>query len=200
MVLSNSQSIVSYFADIELAIKTVEQNKFEEVIKCIVSATISQHRIWIIGNGGSAATASHFAADLMRQTNQRKIKVRAICLSESTARITAIGNDYTFDDIFARQIWSLADKEDVIISLSASGNSPNLVEGIRRAKAMGLRTISFVGFQGGVLKAESELVLHFPTTVGAYEIAEDTHSIVCHYIAMQVRRRIEDYANSTNFS
>jgi D-sedoheptulose 7-phosphate isomerase len=200
MVLGNSQSLVSYFSDIGFALSPVEQNRIEEVIDCIVSSTISQNRIWIIGNGGSAATASHFAADLMRQTNQKKFKVRASCLSESTAKITAIGNDYSFDDIFARQIWSLADKSDVMISLSASGNSPNLVQGIRRAKAMELTTISFVGFQGGVLKRESDIVLHFPTNVGAYEIAEDAHSIVCHYIAMQVRRRLEDYANSSNFN
>ena len=195
MELIDSSVFSSYLSEVNFAVNTVNQEKILEVIDCMTRATINQGRLWIIGNGGSSATASHFAADLMRQSNQEVYKVRASCLSESTARVTAIGNDYEFEEIFARQIWSLANEGDVLCLLSASGNSQNLVRGVRTAKSMGIETIALVGFEGGALKKESDLYLHFRTQVGSYEIAEDAQSIACHFIAMNVRNQLDIVAS-----
>jgi D-sedoheptulose 7-phosphate isomerase len=193
MVRASEESINLYIAEVSSAIATVDSWEIERIIDCLVSLTITGKRIWIIGNGGSSATASHFAADLMRGlSDHQKYKIRATCLSESAARVTAIGNDFSFEEIFDRQIRSLASEGDILFLLSASGNSPNLIQGLRRAKEMNINTLSMVGFRGGVLKQESDICLHTVTEVGAYEIAEDSHSILCHYIAMNVRRRLDE--------
>ena len=180
-----------YYTQVTSALRSVAQEKIDKVIDLIVKSVISDQRIWIAGNGGSSATASHFAADLMRPGQQEKYWVKAISLSESTPRVTAIGNDFSFEEVFGRQIKSLASSNDLLVLLSASGNSPNLIRCLRTANEMKVLTLSLVGFQGGVLKAESQHCLHFPTDSGAYEVAEDAHSIMCHYIAMMVRARLE---------
>ena len=186
-----TSSLDAYHTQVALALQSVAQKDIDEVIESIFRTVVSNQVIWIVGNGGSSATASHFAADLMRPVNQQKYRVRAMSLGESIPRVTAIGNDFSFEEVFERQVKSLASSNDLLILLSASGNSPNLVRGIRQAKEMKLLTISLVGFQGGILKSESHHALHFKTDLGAYEAAEDAQSIVCHYIAMTVRAKLE---------
>ena len=185
------RSLDSYAREVASALCSVSEKKIDEMVNCLVAASIQNKKIWIIGNGGSAATASHFAADLMRKNDRVSYKVRAICLSESSTRVTAIGNDFGFERIFERQVHDLAEEGDVLIALSASGNSPNLINGVSQAKKMGLRVLSMVGFEGGSLKAQSDFCAHFITKNGEYEIAEDAHSISCHYIAMSVRSQLE---------
>lgn len=185
------QSLDNYVREVGSALSTVSQKIIQEVINSIVVASIKNKRIWIIGNGGSSATASHFAADLMRKNNERHYKVRAICLSESSSRVTAIGNDFGFETIFERQVCDLADEGDVLIALSASGNSPNLIKCALQAKNMGLKLLTMVGFEGGSLKELSDVCVHVITKTGDYEIAEDAHSISCHYIAQSVRSQLE---------
>lgn len=185
------QEMNSYHKEVSSALESVSQSDLNRVINRIAKTVVSANRIWIAGNGGSSATASHFSADLMRSGIQKKYYVRAISLSESTARVTAIGNDYSYDEIFERQILSHASANDLLILLSASGNSQNLIRGLRAAKELEIQSISFVGFDGGILKKESDLFLHFSTNVGAYEVAEDAHSLACHYIAMNVRAQLD---------
>jgi len=185
------QSLKTYAEGVLLALDSETQARIEEVIYCLINATLAEKRIWIIGNGGSSATASHFSADLMRQSLQEKFKVRATSLSESLTRITALGNDYGFEVIFENQIQKLADEGDVLVLLSASGKSLNLIKALHCAKGLGLKTVSLVGFQGGALKQESDICLHFLTKEGAYETAEDSQSIVCHYIAINVRQGLD---------
>jgi D-sedoheptulose 7-phosphate isomerase len=191
VIAKSIPSLDNYHTQVALALKSVAQEDIDEVIESIIRTVVSNQVIWIVGNGGSSATASHFAADLMRPGNQEKYRVRAMSLGESIPRVTAIGNDFSFEEVFERQIRGFASSNDLLILLSASGNSPNLIRGIRRAKEMKLLTISLVGFQGGILKSESHNTLHFKTDLGAYEAAEDAHSIVCHYIAMTVRAKLE---------
>jgi D-sedoheptulose 7-phosphate isomerase len=180
-----------YMKELTLSISTVSQQEINLAIDKILDTAIYGRRIWVIGNGGSAATASHFAADLMRPTKQNKYRVMATSLAESSIRITAIGNDYGFEKSFDYQIGNLASSGDLLVVLSASGRSSNLVNGVNRAKTMEVETISMVGFDGGFLKKLTGLSLHFETTDGAYEIAEDCHSLICHYIARSVRLSLE---------
>ena len=191
---SNLSNLTKYANEVTSALSSVSDNDIEEVIECIISASIKTKKIWIIGNGGSSATASHFAADLMRRNNQEIFRIRASSLSESSSRLTAIGNDFAFEDIFEVQIQDLAGEGDILIALSASGNSPNLIKGVLRAKEMKLKVISMVGFDGGKLKNQSDISLHYVTDIGSYEIAEDAHSLTCHYIANRVRGKLEEIA------
>ena len=183
---------------VALALASVSQKDIDKAIERILSAVVANQRIWIIGNGGSSATASHFAADLMRRGRQEKYRVRATSLTESSARLTAIGNDYSFGEVFERQIWNLACEHDLLILLSASGNSANLIQGLRRSHEIKMTTLSLVGFDGGILKKESQQCLHYRTEKDAYEVAEDSHSIACHYIAMCVRSKLENLASTEN--
>lgn len=184
-------SLKSYANKIALGLSGEVEMNLGAAVSVIVSATKSNNRIWIIGNGGSAATASHFATDLMRVTKQRFYRVRAASLAESNSQITAIGNDFDYSEIFQRQIWNLCGAGDVLVTISASGNSQNLVKGCELAEEMGLRTIAIVGFDGGQLRKKSQLVIHCETKNGEYEVAEDCHSIVCHFIAMNVRQELD---------
>jgi D-sedoheptulose 7-phosphate isomerase len=180
-----------YLKELNKSISTVSQEEIDLVIEKIVSIVQHGRRIWAIGNGGSAATASHFVADLMRPTNQKRYRVMATSLAESSIRISAIGNDYGFEKSFEYQLSNLAGSGDLLVVMSASGRSPNLINGVNFAKGMGVETISMVGFDGGSIKRLTELCLHFQTVIGAYEIAEDCHSLICHYIAKNVRLVLE---------
>jgi len=146
-------------------------------------------KIWVAGNGGSAATASHFATDLSRCTNSVGTPVKGISLCDNSSLITAIGNDFGFDLIFSKQLSNLADIGDLLIVLSASGNSRNLLLAMEWAKANGLKTLAMTGFDGGRARALSDVSLHLPTAVGDYGVAEDAHSILCHFISSQFRNK-----------
>lgn len=171
---------------------SVSKEKIDLVIGRLVAAAKTGNRIWLIGNGGSAATATHFAADLMRPLKNKKYKVRACSLSDNGIAISAIGNDFKFEDIFVKQIANLASVGDILFAISASGNSMNLIKSVELARDLKMFTISMVGFKGGTLKSICDNSLHFQTKVGEYEIAEDSHSIASHYIAMEVRRHLNE--------
>lgn len=143
--------------------------------------------IWIAGNGGSAATASHFATDLSRGINSSGAPVKGISLCDNSGLITAIGNDFGFDDVFLRQLTNLSQPGDLLVVITASGNSPNLVKAIEWANANGVKTLSLTGFEGGKARRISDYSIHVPTEVGDYGVAEDSHSILCHFISAQMR-------------
>jgi D-sedoheptulose 7-phosphate isomerase len=132
--------------------------------------------IYIAGNGGSASTASHLANDLMSRG------YKAISLCDSTSNITRIGNDRGYDYIFSDQLKVLFEEGDVLIVISASGNSTNLINAVNYASSIGY-TISIVGFDGGKLMDMCDVSMLTPTKVGMYEYAEDMHLKVCHVIA-----------------
>jgi D-sedoheptulose 7-phosphate isomerase len=139
--------------------------------------------IFLAGNGGSAATASHWANDLGKATKHPAARpIRVISLSDHTPWFTALANDEGYDRVFSGQLENFAQPGDVLVVLSASGNSPNLVEAVRTAQANGVQTIGFVGFDGGVLKALVDECVWLPTPKGTYGPVEDVHAIVCHLL------------------
>lgn len=179
-----------YCAELSASLSTVTQGEIDAAILKIVETVKSENMIWIIGNGGSSATASHFAADLMRPIKSN-CRVRASSLSENSIRVTAIGNDFGFENIFSYQLENLAKPGDLLVILSASGKSLNLLNAIHCANSLEIGTFSMVGFDGGFLKDSTDLCLHFRTKNGAYEIAEDCHSLTSHYLAKSVRQSLE---------
>ena len=153
-------------------------------IKKVISINSS---IYLMGNGGSASTASHFATDLGVGSINRSNPVKIISLTDNNAVLTASGNDYGYEEIFARQIRLLCNSSDLIWAISASGNSQNIINGILEAKKIGCRTVGMTSFDGGKLRNLVDVSIHIETDHGENGPAEDTHSMICHCITEFVR-------------
>lgn len=158
-----------------------------EIIENIANLIIRQAKkgkvVYLIGNGGSATTASHFATDLVHcGIIGHKSIIRAISLADNVSLITALGNDKGYDQIFAQQLSSLARKGDVLISISASGNSQNLVEAFAVAKKRGMYTVGLVGFDGGKIGKLADYVVQVKTEKGEYGPVEDIHLFLDHML------------------
>ncbi len=185
--MKNNSALKNYSMRVISALNTVNIAELEAAVKSIHSTAKSSRKIWLIGNGGSAATSSHFATDLNRCVGENGQNLKAISLCDNSGLITAIGNDFSFEDIFVKQLQKLGGKGDLLISISASGNSTNLIKAIEFAKISSIFTLSLVGFDGGVLQKLSDSSIHVQTDLGDYGVAEDCHSILCHYISSQLR-------------
>ena len=137
-------------------------SKVKESIDMILGAFQSQNKILICGNGGSAADSQHFAAEFLNTLNKNSQRpgLPAIALTTNTSAITAWANDFSFDDIFARQIDALGRKDDILIVLSTSGTSKNVLEGIIQAKAKGMKIIALTGVNGISGNITFELTIH----------------------------------------
>lgn len=143
--------------------------------------------IWLIGNGGSASTCSHFATDLNRCTNTKGKPLRGVSLCDNSGLITAIGNDFGFEEIFAKQLLNLASSSDLLVFISASGNSANVIKSIRFAKSNMIKTVGLIGFNKGIVHELCDYLIHVPITLGDYGVAEDSHSIIAHFVCSQMR-------------
>lgn len=140
-------------------------------------------RIWVFGNGGSAATANHFSADFEKNAVPSGMpRPHILSLSESCEKILAYGNDIAFERVFSQQLESAAQPGDVVLAISASGNSPNVICGVQRAKKMGVQVIGFTGFSGGELRRLADISVHYD--VESYELAEDLHAMSCHMLVL----------------
>ena len=171
--------------------KLLTQIPNEEVMALAIA--INQARktggtVYIAGNGGSASTASHFATDIGIGSLNRANPVRSLSLCDNTAAITAIANDMDYSSIFAQQLKLLGKQGDLLIVISASGNSDNLIKAVEVASALGMQSHSLTGFDGGKLK---QLTLgqniHVETPKGAYGLVEDAHLAICHVITECIR-------------
>ena len=169
------------------SLSIMDSRELSAAISLIRDTVDAGNRLWVCGNGGSAATASHFATDLSRCSNSSGEPVKGISLCDNTGLITAIGNDFGFDLVFSRQLSTAAMTGDLFIVITASGNSKNLLVAMEWAKNNGVRTLAITGFDGGKAKILADASLHVPTTNGDYGVAEDTHSILCHFISLQFR-------------
>jgi D-sedoheptulose 7-phosphate isomerase len=139
--------------------------------------------IYIAGNGGSSATASHWVNDLGKATKRSGCPpLRVMCLSDNVSWFSALSNDEGYDRAFAGQLENFATAGDVLTCISASGNSPNLVRAVELAQRRKLTTVGLLGFDGGVLKHLVDEAVCIHTEKGAYELVEDVHSAICHAI------------------
>ena len=134
-------------------------DKLGEAADLLVRAFQSGHRVFFFGNGGSAADAQHLAAEFVGRFQHDRPGLPAIALTTDTSALTAIGNDYGYESVFARQIEALGQKEDVAVAISTSGRSPNIREGILAARNRGLTTIGLLGGDGGTAKEMVDLAL-----------------------------------------
>ena len=148
--------------------------------------------IFFIGNGGSAATASHFANDMAIGTRTYEKPFRAISLCDNQAVITAIANDDGYEKIFSQQLQVLLKKQDVVVAISASGNSPNLLDAIDTAKKMNTITVGISAFDGGKMKEMVDISVHVPTEKGEYGPAEDAHMVLDHLVSNYLMRLVRN--------
>lgn len=176
------QAMQAYRDECISALNAVDLEAVAAVADALLAARGAGRTVFIAGNGGSAATASHMATDLMLGSQLVDPPLRVIALTDNQAIITATGNDLNFDQVFSRQLSMLAQPGDLLITVSASGNSPNILACIDIAKTMNLTTIGFTGFDGGKLATVVDLLIHVPTRKGAYGPVEDVHLAVNHMI------------------
>lgn len=146
--------IGSYLAELNESLNSLNIIKISQIIDLLTKAYLNNKRIFILGNGGAASTASHFACDLSKGTLQRiydneEKRFQVISLTDNVATITAYANDLIFADIFLQQLRNLVDKDDVVIAISGSGNSTNLIKAVNYAKKRGAKTIGILGFATG---------------------------------------------------
>lgn len=184
--------IHDYLAEVTRCLQTLDKEKIELVIDVLVAAYKKDRKVFILGNGGAASNASHMACDLGKGTLQRvydntERRFRVISLTDNVALMTAFANDLSFDDIFIQQLRNLIETDDVVIALSGSGNSKNVVKAIEYAKSCGAVTIGILGFKtGGKL---GKLVDYSILTNSVnYGPIEDMESVVNHLIASWIAK------------
>ena len=163
---------------IETQVETIAQAA-EMLTACVASG----HKILLFGNGGSAADAQHIAAEFVNRFQIERHPLPALALTTDTSVITSIGNDYSFDQIFVKQIQALGKRDDVAWGISTSGNSPNVVAGLEAAREMGLRCLGMTG-RGGALVEASDLALTVPTATTAR--VQETHITMGHILCQLV--------------
>ncbi|TSA36368.1 MAG: SIS domain-containing protein [Verrucomicrobiaceae bacterium] len=182
----------SYLKYVQSLLGRVNPAEVADFIRILLAARERSATVFFIGNGGSAATASHFANDIAIGTNDYANPFRVISLTDNAAVMTAIGNDYGFEEIFVRQLRVLGKNGDVVVGISASGNSPNLVKAFEYASSAGITTFAITAFDGGRLKEIADSGFHVPTGPKEYGPAEDVHMILDHLVGAYLMRFVKN--------
>jgi D-sedoheptulose 7-phosphate isomerase len=186
-----ARAYLAYLKSVLERIDTAEVGRF---IETLLKARERGSTIFFIGNGGSAATASHFANDISIGTNTYDKPFRALSLTDNVPLITAIGNDFGYDEIFVRQLRILGKRGDLLVGISASGNSPNLLKAFNYANAAGITTVAITAFDGGKMKALAAQGIHVATGPKEYGPAEDAHMVLDHLIGAYLMRYVKKNA------
>lgn len=181
-----------YLKYLQSLLGKVDHSEVARFIRIVLDARERGATVYFIGNGGSASTASHFANDISIGTNDYEKPFRVVSLTDNAAIITAIGNDFGFEEIFVRQLQILGKKGDVVVAISASGNSPNLVKTFEYALSIGIHTLAITAFDGGRLKQMADSGIHIPTGSKEYGPAEDVHMILDHLVGAYLMRFVKN--------
>jgi D-sedoheptulose 7-phosphate isomerase len=181
----------SYFDYLSEVLRGIDVEAIARFAQTLLAARERGATVYFIGNGGSAATSSHFANDLAIGTNSYDKPFRVVSLTDNQAIITAIGNDFGYEEIFMRQLQVLAKPGDVLVGISASGNSPNLLKAFEFAKGLGVKTIAITAFDGGKMKAMADDGIHVPTAPKEYGPAEDAHMVLDHLLGAYLMRMVK---------
>jgi D-sedoheptulose 7-phosphate isomerase len=186
--------VETYLTQIQETVSKLPADLMNQVIAILLERARWGSKIFIFGNGGSAATASHFACDLAKNTMVPNApRFRVIGLTDNVSLISAWANDTAYDNIFAAQLKPLIDAGDVIIGISCSGNSPNVLNAMEVARQHGAITIAFTGDRGGRLKEMVDLCIQAPSPL--IEQQEDVHLILEHCICAAIREELNKEYN-----
>lgn len=178
-----------YIIELKKNIDLIDLKEINKIVDFFLQIYEKENRFYIIGNGGSASTSSHFACDLSKgATVDNKKRFKVFSLADNLSLITAISNDISYDEIFSYQLKNVLTENDVLIAISASGNSPNIVKALKYAKEIGAKIIGFSGFSGGYLKENSDFNIHIASN--NYGIVEDLHLVTEHIISQEIKKRL----------
>ncbi|MGH7369205.1 MAG: D-sedoheptulose-7-phosphate isomerase [Candidatus Rokuibacteriota bacterium] len=184
-MLPIKQIATEYLRECEKLLQQVDLAAVERVVQCLRTARDRGATIYVAGNGGSAATASHWVNDLGKATKRSGCApMRVMSLSDNVSWLTALGNDEGYERVFAGQMENFARPGDVLVVISASGNSPNLVRAVELARERGVHTIGFLGFDGGAIRTMADDCVWLETERGTYELVESIHSVLCHLVTI----------------
>jgi D-sedoheptulose 7-phosphate isomerase len=169
-----------YVRSFEELLRRIDLDAVERVVDHLRAARDRGRTVFVAGNGGSAATASHWVNDLGKATKRSGCPMmRVMCMTDNTSWLTALANDEGYDRVFSGQLENFAEAGDVLIVISASGNSANLVKAVELARERGLVTVGLLGFDGGALRELVDEHLWVVTEKGAYGPVETAHSVLC---------------------
>ena len=178
-----------YAAELQESLANLPWNAINDVVHALVTAWKEQRRVYVMGNGGSAATALHMAADLSKNTAVAELpRLRVVSFNDDMALFSALANDTTYAEVFREQVVTYVEAGDVVIAISASGNSPNVLNAVTAARELGATTIGLSGYYGGKLAN----MVHIPVVVNNHSIeqVEDLHMMIEHMVTASVRQAV----------
>jgi phosphoheptose isomerase len=182
--------IFEHHAKVNIAFASIDHDQFKKAAELIWLTSISNHRnnIYTIGNGASAAIAQHWACDYTKGCKRGGLRPRVISLAANIPLMTAISNDMSYDEVYAFQLEALGQPGDVLIAISSSGNSPNVIEALEMAKIMQIKSIALTGMSPDNKAAQlADISIH--VDCDEYEATEDVHQAIMHMIAKYIRNK-----------
>ena len=173
----------SYTARVAKLVRQVPPESIAAVAQQINASRLARRTVFTMGNGGSATTALHMTNDLSNATNgtASPVATRAICLNANISLFSALANDRGYEEVFTQQLSCLLREGDIVIGISASGNSPNCVNGLKYARQRGSITVGLLGFDGGLMKGLCDYFIHVPCH--DYRLVEDVHLAISHALS-----------------
>jgi D-sedoheptulose 7-phosphate isomerase len=184
----SSVAAKEYFASLQDVFSRLDLAVIDQMTEAVWENYENGHTLFILGNGGSAALASHFACDIGKGTvAPGRKRLRTISLTDNVPLLTALANDFAYKDVFSEQLAGLAERGDMVLAISGSGNSPNVVQALEDAKKLGLHTLVLTGFDGGRVKPLADICLVVPSD--NMQHIEDTHLCATHVIFRAIRHR-----------
>lgn len=183
------QRVINYVTALHETINQLSKEEIVQVMELLHRARLEGKRVFIMGNGGSASTATHFVCDLAKNTRKEGWPhYKVIGLSDNMALFSAYANDEGYENVFAQQLANLVMPEDIVIAISASGNSRNVLNAVSLAKSVNATTIGFTGFNGGSLASMVDINIHVNSSI--IEHVEDIHLMLEHMIVKTLRERV----------
>lgn len=181
--------VKAYLEKVQTVLQNIPPEPVAAATRVLIDAHLGEKTIFVVGNGGSAATSSHFVCDLAKGTiNGSGKRCRAISLNDNMPLLTAYANDVSYDDVFSGYLQNLAGSGDVLVAFSGSGNSPNIIKALRAARQCGATTIGVTGFEGGQMRAIVDHCIVVPSN--SMQHIEDAHMIIAHVMFLGLCLRV----------
>jgi D-sedoheptulose 7-phosphate isomerase len=189
----NYNNIIQEWVKIAEDFFKAREGAFEKVVDLMVEKLNKGQKILVFGNGGSAAQAQHFAAELVNKFLKVRPPIRALSLTTDTSALTSIANDTSFDHVFSRQVEALGEKGDIALGLSTSGNSSNVIESLKVARKKGMATIALTGKGGGKINTQVDHLLDVPSE--STPRIQEIHILLLHLLAQKIEGRLGSRLN-----
>lgn len=175
------EAIDNYFDLLKQSVDDLDRNAIISFVDLLLKARKNGNNIYIMGNGGSASTASHFTCDFNKGLSyKRDLRFKMISLNDNIPTMLAYSNDVGYENIFVEQLKNFLKKDDVVIGISGSGNSENVLKAIEYANSINAKTVGITGFNGGKLKNIVDISIH--ANINNMQVAEDVHMTICHML------------------